>query len=634
MTGQQGDIVAQRPDTLTDGIEQRLMVAAREIRSSDRAPEDHVADDRDASARVVEDHVAGRVSRTMVHPQLLLADADFVALVQPAVRSDDFAGWKAELLAPLRQAVEQETVIAVWSLDRQVLFPGHARGGTGMVEMTVRQEDLLQLHAGLFGLGKDALGLAAGIDHGGLAGVLAAQQGAVLLEGGNGNDTNLHKEAGYIGRQLLSKAQFRARAGRRRTCGKAGKMLMGWAKKKRETTVDLAGELAQLGPLEGKSADVLKSVLAVSDVRDVEPGALPGGFTDHDQIFLRSGEIAITTASGRAVALKADAYGARFPLPPGRIASRIEARTPCRLLRVRGGAIPQSLAATPQAPRLNTAEADAVNGLRDYMSAGNHELPSLPDLAMKIGTAIDKSTTASADIARLIQLDPVLSSRILSVVNSAAFGGVRRVTSIQQATTRLGRNNIRSLVFSTLLKGIFKVDSPILKKRMRHLWQQSAHVAALSFVLGRVTPGIDPEQALLAGLIHDIGSIAVIGGIIQFPLIAERDEVYRHVLDSLSGSAGLQTVNHWRLHKEFGEVVSDGSNWWRTGSAIPDLVDVVLLARLHAAVGLQTQAGLPRIDEVPAFGKLADGQLTPQRSLAVLANAAADVREIQSLIEH
>jgi hypothetical protein len=94
----------------------------------------------------------------------------------------------------------------------------------------------------------------------------------------------------------------------------------------------------------------------------------------------------------------------------------------------------------------------------------------------------------------------------------------------------------------------------------------------------------------------------------------------------------MLTLKYWRLEDAFQEVVSNASNWHRIGSAIPDNVDVMLLARLHALIGSPEQARLPRLDEVPAFAKLARGELTPRHSLAMLEAAEADVREVYSLI--
>jgi HD-like signal output (HDOD) protein len=270
--------------------------------------------------------------------------------------------------------------------------------------------------------------------------------------------------------------------------------------------------------------------------------------------------------------------------------------------------------------------------LRDHFRRERAELPSLPDLALKIGRAIDDPNNANEDIARLIQLDPSLTARLISVVNSAAFGGFNKITSINQATARLGRTKVRSLVYSCLLKNIFKASSNLLKRRMETVWQHSVHVAALSFVRGRETSGIDSEQALLAGLVHDIGAVAAIGGISRFPVLAEREAVLDHVIETLRVEVGLQTLKHWGLHSEFADVVRDAENWHRIGWAIPQNADVVILAQLHAMVGSARRSMLPRIDAVPAFSKLARGELTPKHSLALLEEAEADVREVRALI--
>ena len=283
-------------------------------------------------------------------------------------------------------------------------------------------------------------------------------------------------------------------------------------------------------------------------------------------------------------------------------------------------------------PELSPAEAEALDALRTYFRKEHCELPSLPDLALKIGKAIDTPDNANEDIARLIQLDPALTARIVSVVNSAAFGGFSKIKSIHQATARLGRNKVRSLVYSCLLKSIFKINSGTLKKHMEALWQRSAYVAALSFVLGRETPGIDPEQALLAGLIHDIGAVAVIGGINRFPGLAEREEVLEYTITSSRLEMGLLTLKQWGLEEELHDVVINAQNWYRIGSAIPENPDVVILAQLHALIGSRQQARLPRVDTIPAFSKLAHGELTPHHSLAILEEAEADVREVRALI--
>jgi HD-like signal output (HDOD) protein len=407
---------------------------------------------------------------------------------------------------------------------------------------------------------------------------------------------------------------------------------IGRSAKKHQLTV---ADLSRLGTYSGLSSSELEMALSLVDHVTLKQGLINTELPADKRVFLETGSVQIQTHTGYVLLLKASTPQARYPIPMKPAIVSLYASEPCTFLTVPKSVDPvsnKSASQTLTRPELTPAETEALEELRTHFRKEHCELPSLPDLALKIGKAIDNPDNANEDIARLIQLDPALTARIVSVVNSAAFGGLSKIKSIHQATARLGRAKVRSLVYSCLLKSIFKINSKILKKHMEALWQHSAYVAALSFVLGRETPGIDPEQALLAGLIHDIGAVAVIGGVNRFPILAEREEVLDYTIASSRLEMGLLTLKQWGLEDDLKDVVTDAENWFRTGSAIPENPDVVILAQLHALIGSRDQASLPRVDTVPAFAKLAHGELTPHHSLAILEEAEADVREVRALI--
>ena len=417
-------------------------------------------------------------------------------------------------------------------------------------------------------------------------------------------------------------------------------MFGSWLGAKKRATSIVVDDLAGLRPYAQLPRATIESSLDLVERIHLKPGVIGDELPADRTLFLHSGSLQLQTVSGFVLHLDADSLQARFPLPDRSTLVSLYAAEPSAIL-----VVPTELAsdtdglasqnpdiAKPDTLKLSAEESDAFEDLRAYFRKEHCELPSLPDLALKIGKAIDDRNNDNEDIARLIQLDPSLTARIISVVNSAAFGGLNKITSTAQATARLGRKKVRSLVYSCLLKSIFKVKSTTLKKRMESLWQHSASVAALSYVMGRETPGIDPEQALLAGLVHDIGAVAVIGGINKYPVLANREAVMNLAISSLRMEAGVRTLKQWKLQNEFAEVVRNSSNWYRIGSAIPDNTDVVILARMHALIGTPEQADLPRIDDVPAFSKLARGGLSPQQSLTLLEEAAEDVREVRALI--
>lgn len=396
-------------------------------------------------------------------------------------------------------------------------------------------------------------------------------------------------------------------------------------------TADL---LDSLKPFTAASEAERAQALRQAELRPVPPGLLTESPLADRQCFLIKGNLQIQTRTGNMILLKASTPSAGFPLPGPEEMISAYATEPCVLLNTPRRKQPTAdpTASGGKTIELTAAEADALDQLRTQLREKKQDLPSLPDLALKISQAIDSKETSNDDIARLMQLDPALAARILSVVNSCAFGGVSKITSIQQAVSRLGRNKVRSLVYACLLKSIFKIQMPSLKKTMESLWQHSAHVAALCFVLGRQTPGIDPEQAMLAGLVHDIGAIAAIDGISRYPVLVERPEVLAHVIDILRIDLGIKTLEHWNLRGELGEVIRHAEDWQRIGSAIPDNVDILLLAQMHSFIGTPRFTGLPRIHEIPAFAKLSNAEMTPRQSLKLLADAAAEVREVHALI--
>jgi len=383
------------------------------------------------------------------------------------------------------------------------------------------------------------------------------------------------------------------------------------------------------------TATELEVAADMAEGKALKPGLVTNEIPQDRLIFLESGSLQVQTRTEAVVRLVAGTPAARYPVPVRPEIVSLYAPEPVQILCVpesvteRAMIIPEF--ALPR-PEMTDEEVGALKALRKYFRETRSDLPSLPDLALKIGKAIDDPVNANEDIARLIQLDPPLAARILAVVNSAAFGGVSKINSIQLATSRLGRNKVRSLVYSCLLKNTFKSSSSLLKRRMEELWQHSTHVAALCYVLARETPGVDPEQALLAGLIHDIGAVAIIGGIRNFPVLAQRKEMLDYSIDSLRVEVGMLILKRWGLAGELEGVVRNAENWMWPGSAVPSNEDVVVLAQLHAMIGTPRQVHLPRIDTVPAFAKLARGELSPTHSLGILEEADADVREIRALI--
>jgi HD-like signal output (HDOD) protein len=260
------------------------------------------------------------------------------------------------------------------------------------------------------------------------------------------------------------------------------------------------------------------------------------------------------------------------------------------------------------------------------------ELPSLPSVAARIAKTINDPNTDNKDIARVVQADPTVAARIISVVNSAAYRGASPIDNLPDAVSRLGRGVTHNLVISFALGQLFHSRSAHLKQHMVKLWQHVSYVAAICHELARVTPRLEPDQALLCGLLHDIGALAVIGAARGKPELLENPELLDLVIDNLKAEVGAMVMRKWQFPDYFVQCALHAEDWMEDISHAPDYVDLLVVAQLHSYIGIRNMRELPRLDLVPAFHKLALGKLTPRHSIGLLEHAKERIREMKEML--
>lgn len=277
-------------------------------------------------------------------------------------------------------------------------------------------------------------------------------------------------------------------------------------------------------------------------------------------------------------------------------------------------------------------ETDIFWNFYDSFKAGKLKLPSMPGIASRISEVIKDPDTNSQDIARVIQADPTVAGRIISVVNSPAYRGMNAIDNLPDAVSRLGRNVTQNLVISFSLTGLFYSRSASLKRLMKSSWKHASFVAAICHELGRVTPGLSADHALLCGLVHDIGVLPIIETACDQPDLMNNPLLLLQIIDNLKGEIGAVVLREWGFPSEFIQAAQHADDWMQDTGDGPIYTDLVVVAQLHAAIGTKGMQKLPRMDLVPAFHKLALGRLTPRHSVGILENAKESIKGLQSLL--
>lgn len=127
-------------------------------------------------------------------------------------------------------------------------------------------------------------------------------------------------------------------------------------------------------------------------------------------------------------------------------------------------------------------------------------LPTLPSFITVVTSMVEDNATSAQEIADIIQRDQVLSARLLKLVNSPVYGFPKRISSVTHALVLLGFNVVKGLVLTT---AVFSD----LAKETSGLWKHSLGTALLSRHIGRALDVPDPEECMIAGLLHDLGKV-------------------------------------------------------------------------------------------------------------------------------
>jgi putative nucleotidyltransferase with HDIG domain len=266
------------------------------------------------------------------------------------------------------------------------------------------------------------------------------------------------------------------------------------------------------------------------------------------------------------------------------------------------------------------------------LQQGNFVLPTLPSIAVRIRETIADENSGADDIARVIMADPSIAAKIIKAANSALYQRRKKAEDCKTAVVSLGTKVTTQLVTSFALKELFDSSNKLLEKRMTKLWEHSIEIAAISSVLAQTTPGFDPGHVMLAGLIHDIGNIAILNKAVEHPLIVDSEEHLDKVITKMHAQVGSSILRNWGFSDDFVRVTEETENWMYDENEKPDIVDIINMAHLHSYIGSPKQKDVPIIDQVPAFHKLALGQLTPKLSIQILDKANEQIRETKALL--
>jgi len=233
-------------------------------------------------------------------------------------------------------------------------------------------------------------------------------------------------------------------------------------------------------------------------------------------------------------------------------------------------------------------------------------LPTLPDIAIKVRNTVDKEGTTAQELADIIVTDAVLSARIIQVANSPLYKGNAEIKNIQLAVARLGSDTIRSLVTSFVMQQMYTPTSKSLEPHFQTIWEESINVSAISRALASFTPHLDADEAMLAGLIHQIGKLPILALADNIPSFRDHPKRLEKLLEKAHGPVAKIIMDSWNFPDDLKLVASEYCNMdYDSGANQPSTyVDVIQVAYLQSIKKPEFAGKTIDWDQLSSFKKL------------------------------
>jgi HD-like signal output (HDOD) protein len=226
-----------------------------------------------------------------------------------------------------------------------------------------------------------------------------------------------------------------------------------------------------------------------------------------------------------------------------------------------------------------------VQSLAAELSKGKVELPSFPDIALRVRKALSDENVSQDMVVRVVGSEPALAARLMQIGNSAALNySGKPITDLRSAISRMGFNMVRSAAIAFAMSQLKKQDAlKGLEKPLEDLWKRSAAVAAMSHAVARRYSKVNADMALLAGLLHGIGQLYILTRSAQHPGLFANQAAYSAIVRDWHSAIAKALLENWEMAEEVIEAVSSFEDLEREHAGPVDLTDVVTVGNLLAA---------------------------------------------------
>jgi len=240
-----------------------------------------------------------------------------------------------------------------------------------------------------------------------------------------------------------------------------------------------------------------------------------------------------------------------------------------------------------------------VETISDHLDRSTLEVPVFHAVALKLQQVLARPDFTLDEIAQLIVADPGVASQVLRVANSVFYSGLSQITTIREASIRLGAREVSNIAMLATQQDFYRSDNEQFNSVMQALWKHSICCAiGTKWLATKTGYGALAQEGFLAGLLHDIGKLFLLKVLDQLCISGElgisvSPALVNEVLNTMHTGQGYVLMKKWNMPEIYCDVVRDHHNEdWKQANALLALVRLVDKGCNKLEIGMRPEPGL------------------------------------------
>ncbi len=291
-------------------------------------------------------------------------------------------------------------------------------------------------------------------------------------------------------------------------------------------------------------------------------------------------------------------------------------------------------AASPERPSQPQPDSPGFAFVRELavsLSHGPIELPSFPEVALRVQQVLADDAVSTEMVVRIVGAEPMLAARVVSLANSAAMNpSMHPITDLRTAVSRMGFDSLRAAAVSFAMAQLGSRDEYAnIEAQLASNWHDSVSFASTACVVARRSQRMSPDTAMFAALVAGVGKVYILTRASRHPELFADTVGYAAIVRDWHANIARALLESWHVAEEVIESVQVHEHRNEETRPGPTLADVLACAALinrhhNAPAGLAEALALSRAAQRIGLAKAA--------SDPIIADAANELSQLHAAL--